>query len=362
MWCAIAAYVVIASGYADRRRVEITVKEMRIAVVDTAEVKVISSEKVARTLAEAGINPVGVSIDSLDVHGIESVVAALPEVRRASAWCDLEGTLTVRVEGRTPIMRVRSSGGYRFWLSDDGYIIPDRGEFGAYVPVVTGSIPFPFGARAAGSYEEMRRANYNDYLGQFTDIEGERVRIAGQLAQARASLRATRASGPKRFWSEGRKKRFDDDKAADIARLNGEIVRLDTEVRSLAARRAALVEKEKKSYQSYLFLTKLANFVRFIERDDFWSAQIVQINVPGGGSGVNPEGYGADRAGRWKEPELELVPRAGDHIVALGALDGTEGEKLEKLRLFYLDGLRHEGWDKFGRIDIKYKNQIVCTQ
>ena len=136
----------------------------------------------------------------------------------------------------------------------------------------------------------------------------------------------------------------------------------DTEVRSLAARRAALVEKEKKSYQSYLFLTKLANFVRFIERDDFWSAQIVQINVPGGGSGVNPEGYGADRAGRWKEPELELVPRAGDHIVTLGALDGTEREKLEKLRLFYLDGLRHEGWDKFGRIDIKYKNQIVCTQ
>ena len=362
MWCAVVAYLVLAGGHGRRMRHEIVVQEMRITVVDTAHTRVVTAGKVARTLADAGIEPVGVSIDSLDVHAIESLVAGMPEVRRASAWCDLEGTLTVRVEGRTPIMRVRSAGGYRFWLSDDGYIIPDRGEFGAYVPVVTGSIPFPFGVRAAGSYEEMRRTNYDDYLGQFTDIEGERVRIAGQSALARASLRAVRASGPKRFWSEVRKKRFADDKAADIARLEAEVARLDGALRSVVAKKGTLVEKEKKSYQSYLFLTKLANFVRFIERDDFWSAQIVQIHITDSHAGVNSEGYAAGTAGVWKEPELELVPRAGDHIVALGALDGSEREKLEKLRLFYLDGLRHEGWDKFGRIDIKYKNQIVCTQ
>lgn len=353
MWCAIAAYLVVATGYGRQRRSGITVKEMRIAVVDTAGTRVIGAGKVARTLAEGGFDPVGMPIDSLDTHAIETRLAALPEVKRASVWCDLEGVLVVRVEGRTPLLRVRSTGGYRFWLSDDGYIIPDRGEFASYVPVVTGSVPFPFSPSASGSYEAMRRADYNDYLAQFTAMEDERQRLSSELAGARASLRAERASGPKRFWGDERKKRFAANRLSRIAELEAGVEKLGLSLASLASRKTALAEKEKKSHESYLFLTKLANFVGFIGGDGFWSAQIVQINVTGGGGQTSDE---------WREPQLELIPRAGDHTILLGELDGTERQRLENLRLFYAEGLWHEGWNAYGYINIKYKNQIVCTK
>jgi cell division protein FtsQ len=36
--------------------------------------------------------------------------------------------------------------------------------------------------------------------------------------------------------------------------------------------------------------------------------------------------------------------------------------KFEKLMLFYKEGLSRVGWDKYSTINLKYKNQIVCTK
>jgi cell division protein FtsQ len=45
----------------------------------------------------------------------------------------------------------------------------------------------------------------------------------------------------------------------------------------------------------------------------------------------------------------------------LGELDGYRA-KLDKLQRFYLRGLSYEGWDTYRYINLKYKNQIVCTK
>ena len=59
--------------------------------------------------------------------------------------------------------------------------------------------------------------------------------------------------------------------------------------------------------------------------------------------------------------EVELIPRVGRFRIVLGALDDFE-EKLNKLRLFYDQAIPKVGWDKYSVIDLKYKNQIVCTK
>lgn len=108
---------------------------------------------------------------------------------------------------------------------------------------------------------------------------------------------------------------------------------------------------EKKSDENYIFLYKLINFVKYIEDSDFWNAQIVQINVLGGSDGVY---------NKYREPEIELIPRVGDHVVLLGWIDGYE-EKLDKLMAFYRKALSHEGWDKWNYINLKFDNQVVCS-
>jgi cell division protein FtsQ len=112
---------------------------------------------------------------------------------------------------------------------------------------------------------------------------------------------------------------------------------------------AVMADKEKKANKNYIFLHKLINFVRLIGSDSVWGAQIVQTNV-------------IDKGGKaWQEPEIELIPRIGNHIVSFGTLDNAEA-KLDKLALFYGNVLKYEGWSKYKHINVKYKNQVVCTK
>lgn len=81
---------------------------------------------------------------------------------------------------------------------------------------------------------------------------------------------------------------------------------------------------------------------QFLETDSFWSANTEQIYVN-------------------EFQELELIPRVGDHKILLG--DTTNlSEKMSNLFVFYREGLNKIGWNKYSIINLKYKDQIVCTK
>ena len=100
-------------------------------------------------------------------------------------------------------------------------------------------------------------------------------------------------------------------------------------------------------------MLKLINFVKLTGSSTFWDAQIVQINVDGQGvtGGLS----------YWKEPQVELVPRVGRHVIIFGTLDDAQS-KLDKLMLFYEKVLSYEGWDAYSVINLRYKGQIVCRK
>jgi cell division protein FtsQ len=80
----------------------------------------------------------------------------------------------------------------------------------------------------------------------------------------------------------------------------------------------------------------------FISQNPLWEAHIEQVYI--------------NRSG-----EYELVPRIGPHIIILGELEGYQ-EKFEKLEIFYKEGLNRIGWNQFITINLKYKDQVVCTK
>jgi cell division protein FtsQ len=88
--------------------------------------------------------------------------------------------------------------------------------------------------------------------------------------------------------------------------------------------------------------TGLFKFALFLQKHKFWNHQIEQIYVH-------------------SEKEVELVPRAGNCRILLGSLENF-GEKMEHLQLFYEQAIPKVGWEKYETINLKYKNQIVCTK
>jgi len=84
------------------------------------------------------------------------------------------------------------------------------------------------------------------------------------------------------------------------------------------------------------------NLASFINNDEFWKSQIVQVYVN-------------------QKYEFELIPRVGSHIIDFGRADQME-EKFYKLKLLYTQGFNQLGWNLYSRINLKYENQIVCIK
>lgn len=82
--------------------------------------------------------------------------------------------------------------------------------------------------------------------------------------------------------------------------------------------------------------------VNYIRKNEFWNAQIQEIYIN-------------------RNKEFEFVPTMGDHRIMFGSIENMVG-KFEKLKVFYEDGLRNMNWNRFSIINVKYKNQIVCTK
>ena len=85
----------------------------------------------------------------------------------------------------------------------------------------------------------------------------------------------------------------------------------------------------------------LFHLAQFISKDSIWSKQIAQIYV-------NPEG------------DIELIPSAGKHTIVLGDAQDLEG-KFEKLMIFYRGILPKVGPRAYDKVNLKYKDQLVCT-
>ena len=99
---------------------------------------------------------------------------------------------------------------------------------------------------------------------------------------------------------------------------------------------------ELKANDEYRRIYELYQLGFFIYSNDFWRAQIEQIHLT-------------------KFGEFQLTPRVGAHIIEFGDISNYQ-DKFNKLYALYNQGFKNEGWNKYLKIDLKYKNQVVCTK
>lgn len=59
--------------------------------------------------------------------------------------------------------------------------------------------------------------------------------------------------------------------------------------------------------------------------------------------------------------EIELIPKLGDQTIVVGDTSLLD-EKLNNLRLFYENSMRSLAWNNYKVINLKYKNQVVCSK
>jgi cell division protein FtsQ len=86
--------------------------------------------------------------------------------------------------------------------------------------------------------------------------------------------------------------------------------------------------------------TQLLELLRFIDADPYWKAQLPQLEI--------------DRAGY-----IRFYPQLTKQLVEFGKPEQLK-EKFSKLKLFYQKILPARGWNTYRRVNLMYKDQIVC--
>lgn len=87
---------------------------------------------------------------------------------------------------------------------------------------------------------------------------------------------------------------------------------------------------------------ELLPLINFIHGNEFWHAQIEQMQVNANG-------------------ELILSTLIGDQLVEFGKPSDYK-IKLRNLKALYEQAFSSTGWDHYSKINLKYTNQVVCTK
>ena len=85
---------------------------------------------------------------------------------------------------------------------------------------------------------------------------------------------------------------------------------------------------------------ELMEMINIIREDDFWKAQIAQLDIDSKGN-------------------IILLTQVGDEEIEFGKPDDLE-VKFRKLKIFYKEILPTKGWNRYHKVKLEYEGQIVA--
>ncbi len=101
-------------------------------------------------------------------------------------------------------------------------------------------------------------------------------------------------------------------------------------------------ERDGLSTPDSLLLRNVVKIGQFLQSDSFWNAQIGQVYIT-------------------PQATFELIPTIGNHTIILGDATDIE-EKFARLYVFYKQAWLQSGINKYSKLDIQYKNQVVAVK
>ena len=347
----IVAYICYASTLAQQRGNTQRVERVVISLPDSTEFSRFTSvSEIRKHLHDGRFELENVVADSIDAVQISQYIMQYGFVRDVDVYTTYSGELHIDIRQHKPLMRLLC-GGYNSYITCDGDIFRSPRGGAYYAAVVTGNYKPMFKV----DFEGRLRADFDAAIAH----EDEKlVKVCRAIADAEQEHRRCKSAIEELEESKKRQlfeRLFKRDKEYEM-RLVGVNVEIDkhkklqgeiaTRISLLKKDRCGVEYRKKKIEKRYDDFANLINFVSEIEQDSFWGSEIVQ--------------YVADTTSLG-EITLRLVPRSGEFMVEFGTLAEREA-KLSKLQEYYDKGLSQFGWNRYKKVDLRYKKQIICTE
>ncbi|HZK03589.1 MAG TPA: cell division protein FtsQ [Bacteroidaceae bacterium] len=117
-----------------------------LRIYDSLNYGLITEEFILKLLEKKGLNPIGENLENINIDNIEKVLISHQLIAGAECYRTIGHTLKIRIESRTPILRVKSQDGSDYYLGSRGEFI-DHSLGVIHIPVATGNIDREFAKR-----------------------------------------------------------------------------------------------------------------------------------------------------------------------------------------------------------------------
>lgn len=115
-------------------------KGMKITIVDSSDYHFVTRRDIQNTIISTNGNPVGKLVKDIKVDEIEQTMSKYKELKTAEVSFDIDGTLHIYVDQRTPIMRLMPEEGGDFFVDAEGVVVRRRNLYTPRLHIVGGNI------------------------------------------------------------------------------------------------------------------------------------------------------------------------------------------------------------------------------
>ena len=140
-WIACIGAMMVLLGAAISHRQQLTFNAIRVNIDETNGVLFLSKEDIEGLLRDDQVNvSKSKPISEVNYGKLERIIENNPYVDNAELFVDANGTSSIQIRQRTPILRVINNQGVGYYLDEQASKMPLSSKFTARVPVATGNI------------------------------------------------------------------------------------------------------------------------------------------------------------------------------------------------------------------------------
>lgn len=153
-WLVALGGVVVLMSFISEKKAGVICKAVKVYIpgnqyfIDKQEIDNIVNEKAL----------VGRTLESINIHSLESQLKANPFVQSAKVYEDMDGEIEVEISQRQPILRILNHNNQDYYVDEHGLKIPLSQNFTAMVLVANGFIEEPFGGQVDTLHTETAKA------------------------------------------------------------------------------------------------------------------------------------------------------------------------------------------------------------
>jgi len=115
-------------------------KTIDVRIVDSASIQLVVPQDVYTLLENKKIYLIGEKLYKIDLFQLEQLINQEKGIKKCEIYTQPDGTLTIRIFQRTPLLRLETSQG-SYYVDETGALFPTIPKRTVHVPVVSGKIP-----------------------------------------------------------------------------------------------------------------------------------------------------------------------------------------------------------------------------